>query len=449
MLKAANNLQPEHLNELVEVDSAMFDRPRISKVFGTMTRKGPGTRERPHRRAQLISAPKKLEPVQIDSIMKLINSGRRSDPIEDIPQPKSSKSRIKPLSEIENDPNIKPCLKEIILNEDIKQLEEVAAHEHKGRVAIATELILAGYSDEALHGFFSRLADYDPKVTTVQINQIIKKFVEGKGGKTWLCNTLRDTEVIPSNRCEECKWVGHGQDPSIILVSRVKTNPRILKDPSIIKFMAQLRKNDRIEFDLLIEAIKRARVGVTVPTITGYLDKYDLENQKVTARPTEASEDIKDKARTIATKGDPYKYLVWQGQRNHLGDISYQKVLIGSIASTASLTSQGIQPGGTGDKGSGKSDACAATYHLVPMDRRLDGSLSPMSLFYLQETGKLKAGMVLFSDDVEYEPIIPIYKRSTARFQQGITHYTVKRRKESRSNGIAYTTENVMVVNFR
>ncbi|MGD0955073.1 MAG: hypothetical protein ABR985_22255, partial [Methanotrichaceae archaeon] len=98
MLKAANNLQPENLKELVEVDSAMFDRPRISKVFGSMTRKGPGTPERPHRRAQLISAPEKLEPVQIDSIMKLINSGRSSDPIEDIPQPKSSKSRIKPLS---------------------------------------------------------------------------------------------------------------------------------------------------------------------------------------------------------------------------------------------------------------------------------------------------------------------------------------------------------------
>ena len=52
MLKAANGLLPEHLSAQVEVDGAMFDRPRISKVFGTVTRKGAGTQERPHRRSQ-------------------------------------------------------------------------------------------------------------------------------------------------------------------------------------------------------------------------------------------------------------------------------------------------------------------------------------------------------------------------------------------------------------
>ena len=81
------------------------------------------------------------------------------------------------------------------------------------------------------------------------------------------------------------------------------------------------------------------------------------------------------KAWAIAERGDPLRYLIWQAQRNHLGDIDYQKVLIASIASAASQNSNGIQPGGNGDKGSGKSDACAATYHLVPPDRRLDGSL--------------------------------------------------------------------------
>ena len=155
-----------------------------------------------------------------------------------------------------------------------------------------------------------------------------------------------------------------------------------------------------------------------------WLNKYP-EKKKVSKKPTETPESINEKAQAIAEKGDPLKFLIWQAQRNHLGDIDYQKVLIGSIVSAASQTSNGIQPGGNGDKGSGKSDACAATYHLVPMDRRLDGSLSPMSLFYLQEKERLKTGMILFSDDVEYEPIIPIYKRATARFQQGITHFTV------------------------
>jgi hypothetical protein len=141
--------------------------------------------------------------------------------------------------------------------------------------------------------------------------------------------------------------------------------------------------------------------------------------------PEPVEPEIKEKALAIAVRGDPLKFLIWQAQLNHLGDIEYQKVLICSIASAASRTSHGIQPGGTGDKGSGKSDACIAVYHLVPKDRRLEGSLSPMSLFYLQDKGRLKPGMILFSDDVEYEGIIPIYKRSTGNFQHGATHFTV------------------------
>ena len=433
MLKAANGLLPDHLKDRVEVDGAMFDRPRISKVFGTVTRKGTGTPERPHRRSKMISAPEKLETVQIDCITKLINAGRRNDTTEaDAPLTKSA-DRVKPLSEAENDSNIKPCLKEIILNRDIKTLEEVSAHEHKGRVAIATELILARYSDAALHEFFSRLGDYDGQKTTAQIKQILSKFVEGKRGKTWLCKTLRDTEVIPANRCKGCTWVGHGQDPLIILKARIKEDPRAIKDPAILVAMAAMRTEDPIEYDLLIEDIKKAHKGIKVATIDALVDKY-LEKKKVTKKPTETPESIKEKARAIAEKGDPLKFLIWQAQRNHLGDIDYQKVLIGSIVSAASQTSNGIQPGGNGDKGSGKSDACAATYHLVPMDRRLDGSLSPMSLFYLQEKERLKPGMILFSDDVEYEPIIPIYKRATARFQQGITHFTVSGGKKRRGN---------------
>jgi hypothetical protein len=49
-LQSADNLLPENFWSRVEVDKATFDLPRISKVFGTMTRKGPGTSERPHRR---------------------------------------------------------------------------------------------------------------------------------------------------------------------------------------------------------------------------------------------------------------------------------------------------------------------------------------------------------------------------------------------------------------
>lgn len=214
------------------------------------------------------------------------------------------------------------------------------------------------------------------------------------------------------------------------LLERIKADPRALKENAILAALAALKTNDRIEYDLLVDAIKKAHKGLKVDTIHALVDKYIQESKKATEKPQETPKSIIEKARAIAERGDPFKYAIWQAQRNHLGDIDYQKVLIASIASAASQTSNGIQPGGNGDKGSGKSDACAATYHLVPMDRRLDGSLSPMSLFYLQEMGRLRSGMILFSDDVEYDGIIPIYKRSTARFQHGITHFSVSGGKD-------------------
>lgn len=432
MLKAANGLLPEHLAAQVEVDGAMFDRPRISKVFGTTTRKGAGTQERPHRRSRLISAPEKLEPVQLDGIMKLIAAGKNADSAEGAHKKSAGKSadRVKPLSDVEADSNIKPCLKAIILNKDIKQLEEVSAHEHKGRVAIATELVLAGYSDDALHEFFSRLADYDRQKTAAQLNQILNKFIEGKGGKTWLCETLRDNGVIPAERCAECKWLGHGQDPLIILKARIKADPRALKEPAILAALAELKTCDPIEYDLTISAIKKAHSSLKVETINSLVDAYILAHRKTADKSAETPKSIMEKARAIAERGDPFKFLIWQAQRNHLGDVDMHKVLISSTASASSETSHGLQPGNNGDSGSGKDDACEAVYHLVPSDRKLDGSLSPMSLFYLEKDGLLKPGMILYSDDVEYLPIIPIYKRSSARFQKYTNHYSVSSGKE-------------------
>ncbi|MCJ7444183.1 MAG: hypothetical protein MUO26_06590 [Methanotrichaceae archaeon] len=135
-LEAANSILPDRFRGKVEVDIAMHDRPRISKVFGTVTRKGVGTQERPHRRSKLISAPEKLEIVQLNSILKLIRAVRPADDTESPIVDKTqivSPERTKNLAEVGTDPDVKPCIKDIALNKDIKRLEEVAAHEHQGR----------------------------------------------------------------------------------------------------------------------------------------------------------------------------------------------------------------------------------------------------------------------------------------------------------------------------
>jgi len=148
------------------------------------------------------------------------------------------------------------------------------------------------------------------------------------------------------------------------LPERLKADPRAIKALAVIEALARLESDDPVEFELILKDIKKA-AGVTAGTIkkltADFKAKAESEPQKAPEDPT-----IKEKALAIATRGDPLKYLIWQAQRNHLGDIDYQKVLLLSIASAASETSHGIQPGGNGEKGSGKSDACDATYHLIP-----------------------------------------------------------------------------------
>jgi len=423
LLKAANSLLPAHLKGLVDVDGAMFDRPRISKVFGTMTRKGPGTPERPHRRARLISAPEMmLDPVQIDSIMRLINAGRRSDSDaseseDETPRSAPTDSRVKPLSEIENDQDIKPCLKEIILKGDILRLEEVAAHEHKGRVAIATELILAGYSDAALHEFFSRLEDYDRQITAAQIKQILSKFVEGKGGKTWLCKTFRDTEVIPAARCEGCEWVGHGQDPLIILKARVKTNPREINKPAALKVLVDLKRSDPIEYGFFIDELDISRTAKTeVRKRVEELAKAKTGDERTEEPKPDTPEDIKANALEVLVYGNPIDFVLDTLKDFHAGDRKTGELLLCTTVQGNCLNAFGTQPKLSGGSGKGKTHLCKALRHLIPKEWILYTSLSPKALWYASD---IKPGMIIFSDDVRiHEEMEDTLKKSMSNFQE-------------------------------
>jgi len=242
---------------------------------------------------------------------------------------------------------------------------------------------------------------------------------------------ISDTAEVyqpPNAAADELKEIFGGGDPNS-LPERLKANPRLITDESVLSQLAAMKKNNPVDYSLAVKSLYAA--GIRRSSIEAVIAKHEkkIEHEELIG----PGSDVVEKAQAIAEKGDPLKYLIWQAQRNHLGDIDYQKVLLLSIASAASETSHGIQPGGNGDKGSGKSDACEAVYHLIPKDRKLDGSLSSMSLFYLQDTGQLKPGMVLFSDDVEYGPIIPIYKRSTGKFQRPSNHYTVSSGKDRKS----------------
>jgi hypothetical protein len=72
---------PEH-----KVDEKVFNPARISKVYGTLTRKGENTAERPHRLSRIIRAPKTLDVVareQLEAFAPLPTTASREQPRTD------------------------------------------------------------------------------------------------------------------------------------------------------------------------------------------------------------------------------------------------------------------------------------------------------------------------------------------------------------------------------
>ncbi|MCK9306872.1 MAG: hypothetical protein M0P17_05030, partial [Methanoculleus sp.] len=58
-------------NETVTVDTANHNAARIWKLYGTLSRKGDNTVERPHRRAKVLSAPEKINLVPVERLERL------------------------------------------------------------------------------------------------------------------------------------------------------------------------------------------------------------------------------------------------------------------------------------------------------------------------------------------------------------------------------------------
>lgn len=138
--------------------------------------------------------------------------------------------------------------------------------------------------------------------------------------------------------------------------------------------------------------------------------------------PPKVADRVKKIGDRILSQGRPIKFLTLQAQRNHKGDADVIKHLLASVASTNSLTSSGIQPGITGEKGGGKTDCARAVFHLIPDGWKLDASVTAKIPFYLP----MKDGLIIFSDDVEWSTeLIHTLKRAMGRFQTRQKHLTL------------------------
>ena len=67
-------------NEIVTVDTANHNAARIWKLYGTLSRKGDNTPERPHRRAKLLTVPPEIGVVPLERLQHLAGLLPREEP---------------------------------------------------------------------------------------------------------------------------------------------------------------------------------------------------------------------------------------------------------------------------------------------------------------------------------------------------------------------------------
>ncbi|WP_292491688.1 hypothetical protein [Methanoculleus sp. 10] len=67
-------------NETITVDTANYNAARIWKLYGTLSRKGDSTEERPHRRAKILAAPEEMVIVPVERLQHLAGLLPRDEP---------------------------------------------------------------------------------------------------------------------------------------------------------------------------------------------------------------------------------------------------------------------------------------------------------------------------------------------------------------------------------
>ena len=58
-------------DEVVKVDTSVYNASRITKLYGTYARKGNNTEERPHRLSRIVDVPAEIKPTDVSILMKL------------------------------------------------------------------------------------------------------------------------------------------------------------------------------------------------------------------------------------------------------------------------------------------------------------------------------------------------------------------------------------------
>jgi primase-polymerase (primpol)-like protein len=216
-----------------------------------------------------------------------------------------------------------------------------------------------------------------------------------------------------------------GMTPEEIL-ERIRADPRALKDHDILATLAALKVNDPIEYDLLVDAIKKAHKGLKVDTIHALIDKYIQESEETKERPQDIPLDIAQAAQVIIDDCKAYEHIYKIWQKRVKGNAYLGKALLVSRGVQSCLNTKGIHVYAHGKHGHGKSEGMEKMIELLPLEYRMDEDVSPLAIHYASKNGMLLPGTTLLIDEMVWnDPLAGMIKRVITRFQKGAGHLTV------------------------
>jgi len=130
-----------------------------------------------------------------------------------------------------------------------------------------------------------------------------------------------------------------------------------------------------------------------------------------------------DEALAVLRHGDPKQVMLRAFGLDHEGDEVVAECLVMSLASRSVENTNGLHVSVTGESGKGKSHAFATMLRQVPERFRLEGAMSNKALFYIE--GMQPGSVVVLDDQSLSEEVQEILKGATTCFREPIEYRTV------------------------
>lgn len=200
--------------------------------------------------------------------------------------------------------------------------------------------------------------------------------------------------------------------PDVIL-EKIKENPRAIKEPAVLSLLAEIAKTDAVEFDLILQDIKKLKTGIKTETITGLIHNYIQEHNTTTGPEVERDEFAQIAAYDILNDHDPIQAIQDYVTETVCGGEKAARIITMSSYS-AFMNGDRLYADIVGGPQSGKSTTTITTLETFPDENVIIASeASPKSLYYLasQQPERLKDAIIYIDDSrAEHIPVLKTFR---------------------------------------